>query len=231
MYQSKKSIMKLSNNNTARYLYYLSCIVMVFYILFLVSNLFTSGIPAAGSGLKAYQVYNVNIIPKDTNSQANQQKDISQALDHWFNDTLIISPYQGKGLVQLRFQSLKELLSFSSILYQIAQLCYWFLIGLLILFVQKLFKSFSDNTFFTDKNASLIIFSSICLLLLPVTRWITQEFFLNCITKLSLNNSDYMLHNGTHVFDTETIIGLVLLAFGAAFKSGVVLSRENESFI
>ena len=40
-----------------------------------------------------------------------------------------------------------------------------------------------------------------------------------------------MLHNGTHVFDTETIIGLVLLAFGAAFKSGVVLSRENESFI
>lgn len=76
--------MKLSNNNTARYLYYLSCIVMVFYILFLVSNLFTSGIPAAGSGLKAYQVYNVNIIPKDTNSQANQQKDISQTLDHWF---------------------------------------------------------------------------------------------------------------------------------------------------
>lgn len=133
--------------------------------------------------------------------------------------------------MQLRFQSLKELLSFSSILYQIAQLCYWFLIGLLIFFVQKLFKSFSNNTFFTDKNASLIIFSSICLLLLPVTRWITQESFLNCITKLSLNNSNYLLHNETHVFDTETIIGLVLLAFGAAFKSGVVLSRENESFI
>ena len=68
-------------------------------------------------------------------------------------------------------------------------------------------------------------------MLLPVMRWITQEFFLNCITKLSLNSSDYMLHNGTHLFDTETIIGLVLLAFGAAFKSGVVLSRENESFI
>ncbi len=231
MYQSTKSIMKPSNNNTARYLYYLSCIVMVFYILFLASNLFNSGIPAAGSGLKAYEVRNVNIIPKDTNSQAKQPKNVSQALDHWFKDTLIISPYQGKGLVQLRFQSPRELLSFSSILYQTAQLFYWILIGLLILVVQKLFKSFSNNTFFTDKNASLIVFSSFCLMLLPVMRWITQEFFLNCITKLSLNNSNYVLHNGAHLFDTETVIGLVLLAFGAAFKSGVALRRENESFI
>lgn len=223
--------MKLSTNNTARYLYYLSRVVMVFYVLFLASNLFSSGIPAVGSGLKAYGVYNVNIIPKAADGPANQQKDVSQTLDHWFKDTLIISPYQAKGFVQLRFQSLKELLSFSSILYQTAQLCYWILIGLLILVVQKLFKSFSNNTFFTDKNASLIVFSSFCLMLLPVMRWITQEFFLNCITKLNLNSSDYMLHNGTHLFDTETIIGLVLLAFGAAFKSGVVLSRENESFI
>ncbi len=32
-------------------------------------------------------------------------------------------------------------------------------------------------------------------------------------------------------FAVKSRIGLVLLAFGAAFKSGVVLSRENESFI
>ena len=84
---------------------------------------------------------------------------------------------------------------------------------------------------FTDKNASLIIFGSIGLMFLPIMRWITQELFINCIARLNLNNSDYILQNGVHIFSSETIIGLVLLAFGAAFKSGVTLKTENESFI
>ncbi|WP_293938335.1 hypothetical protein [Sphingobacterium sp. UBA5996] len=223
--------MKFLRYKTARYLYYLSRMVMVFYILFLGSNLFKSGIPSLGTGVKAYGIYNVNIIPKNTDIYANDQNEISNPLNHWFNDKLIIHPVPLKAFVQVRFQSYKELFSFPSILYQIAQLSYWLIIGFLIFFVQKIFKSFSNNIFFTAENASLIIFSSVCLILLPIIRWVTQELFIQCITNLGLNNSDYILQNGTHFFDTETIIGLVLLAFGAAFRAGDVLSRENESFI
>lgn len=223
--------MKLSNNNTAKYLYYFSNVAMIFYIIFLAVNVFSSGIPSSGKGVKAYNVYDVKIAPKNIETSQSQQTDVSETLDRWFNDTLIIRPVQGKGLVLLRFQSISELFSFPAIVYQISQLFYWFLIGFLIFCIRKLFKSFNNNTIFTDKNASLIIFGSIGLMFLPIMRWITQELFINCITKLNLNNSDYILQNGAHVFSSETIIGLVLLAFGAAFKSGVTLKTENESFI
>jgi hypothetical protein len=61
--------------------------------------------------------------------------------------------------------------------------------------------------------------------------WINQELFLNCIAVLSLNDSGYALQNGASLFGSETFVGLAMLAFGVAFKTGINLRNENESFI
>jgi uncharacterized membrane protein YidH (DUF202 family) len=133
--------------------------------------------------------------------------------------------------VYLRFKTYSELFSLSAISFQLVYFIYFLSIGFLILSVKLFFKSLTKNEVFTAKNASFIMSCGIILICLPVMRWLTQELFINCIHKLNLNDSGYYLSNGVALLDTETIIGLVLLAFGLAFKVGVDIKQENESFV
>lgn len=218
--------MKLSESRVIKSLNGLATIALVFYILVLLIKLFSSGVPSATKGVKWYEVYNVKAekyIGNNTISQNN-------GLDTWFENKIVINETK-RALISLRFKTYTELFSLSAISFQLAYFIYFLSIGFIILSVKRFFKSLTLNEVFTRKNASIIMFCSVMLMWLPIARWLTQELFINCIHNLNLNDSGYHLSNGVGLLGTETIIGLVLMAFGLAFKVGVDIKQENESFV
>ncbi|WP_157766324.1 DUF2975 domain-containing protein [Pedobacter ginsengisoli] len=214
--------MKLSDSKIIKFLNSLATIILVLYAIFIFLKLFSPGAPKMSNSTRGYQVYDV--IAK------NKDQVLNQTLGEWFNDRLVVQP-TNQSLVHLRFKSPSELFSFPAVLFQISQLIYWLLIGLIIYYIKKLFSSFNKDEVFTKKNATMILFGAITLILLPIIRWITQELFINCIVKLHLNDSGYVLQNGAGLIGSETLVGLTLLAFALAFKAGVNTRQENESFI
>lgn len=214
--------MKLSDSKIIKSLNFLATLVLVFYAIFFVSKLCTSGAPSLSNSVKSYTMSNVIAEQKD--------HQLTKTLDKWFNDQTIVQPVN-KAKIDLRFKSYSELLHFPAVLFQISQFMYWLLIGFLILCIKLLFSSFNKNEVFTNKNASIILFGALTLIWLPIIGWVTQELFINCIAKLNLNDSGFSLKNGAHLFASETLIGLALMAFGLAFKAGVNIKQENESFI
>lgn len=214
--------MKLSNSKTIKSLDLLSTIVLLFYFAFLGGRLFNSGAPALSNSLKGYAVYDIQAKPHDDTG--------SRSLDDWFGKRVVVQP-TNRALVDLRFKSYDELFSLPAILYQVSQIFYWLLIGFLILCIKGLFSSFRKDEVFTTRNASLILWGSAVLMLLPVIRSITQHFFINCIVKLNLNDSGYLLQKGGGFIASETFVGLALLAFGLVFKTAIDIKKENDSFI
>ncbi|RBQ03274.1 DUF2975 domain-containing protein [Pedobacter miscanthi] len=218
--------MKLSESKVIKWLNRFAGFALVLYIVILMVSIFNSGVPSAAKGIKWYTVFNVKAEEKVKNNAVS----INEGLDNWFNKGFLVSETKMSS-VSLRFKSYSDLFSFSAITFQLAYLFYFLCIGLLILLVKLFFKSLTKDEIFTRKNVSIIIYSSVILMLLPSIRWITQEFLINCITKLKLNDSGYVISNGASFFGTETLIGLVLLAFGLAFKVGVDIKQENEAFV
>ena len=214
--------MKFSDSKIIKSLDLLTTIILLFYVAFLCVKLFDSGAPALSNSLKGYAVYDILAKPRD-------DKNV-RSLDDWFGKRVVVQP-TNKALVDLRFKSYGELFSLPALLYQASQLLYWLLIGFLILCIKKLFSSFRKDEVFTTRNASLILWGSTVLMLLPVMRSITQYLFINCITKLNLNDSGYMLQKGVGFIAAETLIGLALLAFGLVFKTAIAIKKENDSFI
>ncbi|WP_133577219.1 DUF2975 domain-containing protein [Pedobacter metabolipauper] len=214
--------MNLSQNKTIKTLNFISTLVLVFYSIFLIIKLFSSGAPRLSKSIKEYEVYDLIAKPKNLKS--------ARTLDTWFNSKTIVEPTH-TALVAMRFKSYAELFSLPAVLFQLSQLIYWLSIGYLLLCVKRLFMSFSMDSVFTVRNTSLIMSGAVVLLFLPIFRWITKELFINCMIKLNLNDSNYDIQNLTKLIGTETLIGLALLAFGLAFKAGVDLKNENETFI
>ncbi|MFB2120861.1 DUF2975 domain-containing protein [Parapedobacter sp. 2B3] len=214
--------MKLSDSRTIKSLDLLTTIALLFYIAFLGTKLFNSGAPALSNSVKGYAVYDIQAKPHDDSRV--------RSLDDWFGKKVVVQP-TNRALVDLRFKSYDELFSLPALLYQASQLIYWLLIGFLILCIKRLFSSFRKDKVFTTRNASLILWGSAMLMLLPVMRSITQHLFINCITKLNLNDSGYSLQKGVGFIAAETFIGLALLAFGLVFKTAIAIKKENDSFI
>lgn len=213
--------MKLSDSKLIKALHLLISFVIVLYFIFIPTNLFMKAAPVSHS-VKGYKVYGVKVEKVDEKS--------SHSLDQWFNDAIIVQP-TNRALVHVRFKSYDDLFSFPAVLYQASQIIYWLLIGFLIICIKKLFGSFSKDKVFTKRNASLIMIGALVLMWLPIMRWITQNLFINCVNKLDLNDSGYVLHNGLSLLTSETFIGLALLAFGLVFKTAIDIKKENESFI
>ena len=182
--------------------------------------------PSATKGIKWYTVFNVKAEKKVEKSAVSTD----DGLNNWFNRGFLVSETKMSS-VSLRFKSYSDLFSFSAIIFQLAYLCYFLCIGFLILLIKWFFKSLTKDEVFTRKNVSIIIYCGIVLMVLPSVRWITQEFLINCINKLKLNDSGYNISNGVGFFGSETLIGLILFAFGLAFKVGVDIKQENESFV
>ncbi|WP_316845120.1 DUF2975 domain-containing protein [Pedobacter psychrodurus] len=218
--------MKLSESKVIKRLNELATIALVFYIVVLLIKLFSSGVPSASKGVKWYDVYNV----KAEKYLKNNEVSANNALDTWFENKIVVNETKS-ALISIRFKTYSELFSLSAITFQLAYFIYFISIGCIILSVKRFFKSLTLNEAFTKKNASIILFCSIMIISLPITRWLTQELFINCIRKLNLNDSGYHLSNGVGLLSTETIIGLVLMAFGLAFKVGVDIKQENEAFV
>lgn len=216
--------MKISDNKIIKSLNFLATLAIVFFVVFLIFKLASVGAPSSSNSLKGFEMYDVIARPIDTTIKPNDYLDI------WFKNKVVVQP-TNRSLVHLRIKSYQELFSLPSILFQAMQMITWLLIGFLLICVKKIFMAFSKNNFFSNSNGSIIISGAIVLICLPFMQYITQELFINCVNKLKLNDSGYQLYNGTHYLGPETLIGLVLLAFGFAFKSGANLKRENESFI
>ncbi|WP_145854722.1 DUF2975 domain-containing protein [Pedobacter suwonensis] len=218
--------MKLSESKIIKVLNVLATVVLVFYVILLLIKMFSSGVPSASQGVKWYELYHVKAEP------IVKAKVIAgnRSLDKWFNNKVLVNENK-EAMVYLRFKTFTELFSLSAIGFQLAYFIYFLSIGFIILSIKRFFKSLTLNEIFTRKNATIIILSSIVLICLPIIRWITQELFINCISSLKLNDSGYYLSNGVGILDTETIIGMVLFAFGLAFKVGVDIKQENESFV
>lgn len=215
--------MKLSENKVIQALDGLATFALILYIVFFIVQLFNSS-PKSSRAVKSYKVYQVKLESK------HKETDPEDYLKSWFNDQVVVQN-TNRGLVHLRFVSYAELFSFPSILFQVSIFAYWLLIGVAIFFAQRLFRSFRKDEVFTQQNAWAIMASSLILISLPISRWISQEFFLNCINALHLNDSNYTLSNGENLLTSETIIGLVLMAFSWVFKIGVDMKKENESFV
>ncbi|MGK6352813.1 DUF2975 domain-containing protein [Parapedobacter sp. DT-150] len=214
--------MKLSNSKTIRSLDVLITIVLIFYFVFLGIKLFNSGAPAVSNSLKGYAMYDIQAKPHD-------DKRVLSLAD-WFGKKVVVQP-TNRARVELRFKSYDELFSLPALSYQVFQLFYWLLIGFLILCIKRVFSSFRKDEVFTTRNASLILWGSAVLMILPVMRSITQRLFINCIIKLNLNDSGYLLQKGAGFIASETFIGLALLAFGLVFKTAIDIKKENDSFI
>jgi hypothetical protein len=186
------------------------------------SKLFSSGAPSNSKSVKGYSLYGVKA------EKINAKP--SHSLETWFKNKIVVQPSH-RALVHLRFKWYNEVLSVPAVLFQVSIVFYWLLVGYLLFCVKKLFLSFTKDEVFTDKNAFYIMSSALVLMGLPLVNWINQELFLNCIAVLSLNDSGYALQNGASLFGSETFVGLAMLAFGVAFKTGINLRNENESFI
>lgn len=218
--------MKLSESKVIKALNGFAGFALVLYIIILIVSVFNSGVPSATKGIKWYTVFNVKAEEKVKKSAVSA----NEGLNNWFNRGFLVSETKMSS-VSLRFKSYSDLFSFSAIIFQLAYLCYFLCIGFLILLIKRFFKSLTKDEVFTKKNVSLIIWCSVVLMLLPILRWVTQELLINCINNLKLNDSGYNISNGAGFFDTETLIGLVLFAFGLAFKVGVDIKQENEAFV
>ncbi len=215
--------MKLSESKLIRNINRLATIVLAFYVIFLLQQLFTSSSPAISKAVKSYEVYNVKL-----NYFTN--KIAEDPLKSWFHDTVVIQKTD-RALVHLRFRTYDQLFSLPALLFQFSIVVYWLVIGVIIALIKMFFKSLTKDNVFTTRNASIIIWGSLLLMCLPVVRWLSQELFVSCIDQLRLNDSKYALSNGEHIIASETIIGLIILTFGLAFKVGVDIKQENESFV
>jgi hypothetical protein len=218
--------MKLSESKVIKWLNKLSTLALALYAIVLLISIFNAGVPNATRGIKWYSIYDVKAEKKDH----NKIRTTDNGLGNWFNQKVFVSEVKTAS-ISLRFKSYAELFSFSSIAFQLAYLIYFICIGFLVLSVKLFFRSLLRDEVFTRKNSSIIIYSSIVLIFLPVLRWIRQELSINCINNLHINDSGYYLFNGASFFGAETLIGLVLLAFGLAFKVGVDIKQENEAFV
>jgi hypothetical protein len=216
--------MKLSESKTIKALNTLATIALVLYSIVLLNQLFNSGVPNSGNGIKWYEVYNVKAQPL-----VKVDSSVGKALGKWFHNKVFVSETK-RALVSLRFQTYTELFSYRAVIFQLSYFVYLLSFGFLIFSVKRFFKSLTRNEVFTRKNASIIMMSSLVLMWLPIIKWLTQELFINCIQHLH-NDSGYSFSNGESMFASETIIGLVLMAFGLAFKVGVEIKQENESFV
>ena len=214
--------MELSENKTIKTLNIISTGILGIYIILLIVKLFSTGSPSASNAIKGFGVYDMVAKPKDLKH--------NRTLEDWFSARIIIEPTY-KALISVRLKSNVELYSFSALAFQFSQLIYWLSIGYLLLCVKMLFNSFSRDKVFTVRNAFIIRSGAIVLLILPCIRWVTNELFLNLIIKMNLNDSNYAIQNQTGILDTETLVGLALLAFGFAFRAGVDIKNENEAFI
>ncbi|ARS39544.1 hypothetical protein CA265_07730 [Sphingobacteriaceae bacterium GW460-11-11-14-LB5] len=218
--------MKLSESKVIKALNGFASFALVLYIIILIVSVFNSGVPSATKGIKWYTVFNVKAEKKVEKGTVS----VDDSLNNWFNRGFLVSETKMSS-ISLRFKSYSDLFSFSAIIFQLVYLCYFLCIGFLILLIKRFFKSLTKDEVFTRKNVSIIIYSGVVLMLLPFLRWMTQELLINCINRLKLNDSGYDISNGVGFFGTETLIGLVLLAFGLAFKVGVDIKQENESFV
>ena len=214
--------MKLSESKVIKTLNVLSSLALFSCAVILIVQIFSSA-PKGSNAIKEYPMYNIITYPK-------HQVDTVDYLKSWFNDRVIVQK-TNRAVVYLRFKNTDDLFSPSAILFQLSFYLYILMIGTLILFIKLFFNSLSKDNVFTKKNASLIMLASLILMWLPIMKWISQELFINCINHLSNNDSKYTLTNGEHLFGSETIIGLALMAFGLAFKVGVNIKQENESFV
>lgn len=215
--------MKLSENKVIQALDGLATFALILYILFFIMQLFNSS-PKSSGAIKSYKVYNVRLYKNDKETFKGDK------LKSWFNNRVVVQE-TSRGLVHLRFKSYNEMFSFSAVLFQLSFFVYWFVIGVAIFFAQRLFRSFRRDEVFTLKNAWAIMASSLILISLPVLRRVSQDFFLNCLNTLHVNDSGYTFGNGESLLTSETIIGLVLMAFSWVFKIGVDIKKENESFV
>ncbi|NMN36525.1 DUF2975 domain-containing protein [Pedobacter sp. SG918] len=214
--------MKLSESKVIKNINRLATIVLVFYFIFLLQQFFTSSSPATSKAVKSYEVYNVKL-----NYFTNKAED---PLKSWFNDTVVVQKTD-RALVHLRFRSYDQLFSLPALLFQFSIVVYWLLIGAIIILIKMFFQSLTKDKVFTIRNASIIIWGSLLLICLPIARWFSQELFVSCINQLHLNDSKYALSNGEGIIASETVMGLITLAFGLAFKVGVDIKQENESFV
>jgi len=214
--------MKLSESKVIKNINRLATIVLVFYFIFLLQQFFTSSSPAISKAVKSYEVYNVKL-----NYFTNKAED---PLKSWFNDTVVVQKTD-RALVHLRFRSYDQLFSLPALLFQFSIVVYWLLIGAIIILIKMFFQSLTKDKVFTIRNASIIIWGSLLLICLPIARWFSQELFVSCINQLHLNDSKYALSNGEGIIASETVMGLITLAFGLAFKVGVDIKQENESFV
>ncbi|NII82500.1 DUF2975 domain-containing protein [Pedobacter sp. SG908] len=214
--------MKLSESKVIKNINRLATIVLVFYFIFLLQQFFTSSSPAISKAVKSYEVYNVKL-----NYFTNKAED---PLKSWFNDTVVVQKTD-RALVHLRFRSYDQLFLLPALLFQFSIVVYWLLIGAIIILIKMFFQSLTKDKVFTIRNASIIIWGSLLLICLPIARWFSQELFVSCINQLHLNDSKYALSNGEGIIASETVMGLITLAFGLAFKVGVDIKQENESFV
>ena len=214
--------MKLSQNKIIKALSLMTSAVLGLYVIFLVVQLFSVGAPTLSNSVKGYSVYDLAAKPKDFKTE--------RTLADWFGSKVIVEPTY-HAMVELRFKSYAELFSLPAILYQLSQLIYWLSIGYLLLCIKMLFAAFSKDEVFSGKNTFIINSAAVVLSTLPMIRWLTKELFINCITNLNLNDSNYELQNTNSLFGTETLIGLAVLAFGLAFREGLNIKSENETFI
>lgn len=218
--------MKLSNVKIIRWLNLLSTVVLGFYIFFIIIQIFSSNAPSMSNSVRGYSVKNIKVVPSESSDTSTTQ----HSLNNWFQKKVVVQEVNTAS-VDLRFKSYEELFSLPAVLFQLFQFTYWLLIGALIVFIKKLFYSFSEDQVFTKLNSLLLFWSSILLILLPVFRYKTQGFFINCIVYLNQNDSGYRFENGENLITAETLIGLVLLAFSFVFRAAVDMKKENESFI
>lgn len=215
--------MKLSESKVIKNINRLATIVLAFYFIFLLQQFFTSSSPAISKAVKSYEVYNVKL-----NYFTNKVDE--DPLKSWFNDTVVVQKTD-RALVDLRFRTYDQLFSLPALMFQFSIIIYWLIIGVIIILLKMFFQSLTKDKVFTTKNASIIIWGSLLLICLPIARWLSQELFVSCINQLSLNDSKYALSNGEGIIASETIIGLIILAFGLAFKVGVDIKQENEAFV
>ena len=215
--------MKLSESRLIRNLDRFATAALIFYVIFILVKVFSISAPALSKSVKGYEMYGVQVkVPANENTNAS--------LEDWFKKKVIVNK-TNLGMVEVRFKTYSQLFSFSAIIFQIAQYFQWICIGLLALGTKCFFASLRKDEVFTARNGRMIIAMGFLLMLLPLLGWLAQELFLNCIAILNLNDSGYVLNNGRKFFDSTTLVGLVVIALGLAFKVGVQIKQENEAFV
>lgn len=215
--------MKLSESRLIRNLDRFATAALIFYVIFILVKVFSTSAPALSKSVKGYDMYGVQV-------RVSDKSDPKASLEDWFRNKVVVRK-TNIGTVEVRFKTYSQLFSFPAIIFQIAQYLHWICIGLLALGTKYFFASLRRDNVFTAKNGRIIISMGFLLMLLPLLGWLAQELFINCIATLNLNDSGYLLSNGRKFFDSTTLVGLVVIALGLAFKVGVQIKQENEAFV